>query len=565
MNRTPNELLDRIIEAADDEVALVVLSCASRRLYIQVSSRQRLWRERFQQQFSQSDDKEQAWLLQYKRACWAEVRIESIDGRTPILKSSFELNWFDIYCKRRAVEYRWRRGKYTVHRLENVADTLPDGIRLQSILHRRIPSAANDVVVASQWKLVSQKQSIWLFERLCWKGVDTDHAEILDRWNLGEYLAIHTHDQSRSRYHLHFWHFAALHRPPRTVVVDWNTGYELCQHGEWIVGRYVRSRQNKQWGIFAYHLAKGVYCADTLRDESHCYIQHATTDTVRIFMLRYDQMARGPLVADYELWQVTLSQTASFQWQAAGQVAIKYGTFSEKINQLRADADRLVLWSSTSTAPSSAMPPNLVLLEIADGAVGASLKEKWSSRVSAEGVRSIASHNLLGVWNLNTISMLSLADGSEVYRVQLRHLDCWDHSGLYPPVSQWTAMVKDQMWRNPRLERSLNLRRSADHVSSPTATLYRDDDGDFVLIDYTVSMRRPKPITLPPATLSQPLEKDAVQFLDRQPTKICHEQEYLVAENKRLISENERLIAENKRLTVELQKAHAQLCLLNKK
>ncbi|RKP07105.1 hypothetical protein THASP1DRAFT_24683 [Thamnocephalis sphaerospora] len=109
MRHIPDELLEYIIDACTDEAALVVLSCTSRRLYIHVRNRQKLWRERFNDRFLQTDDNERSWMQQYMRAYQAGAlgygRSITTTATTRLSsQNDLQLDWFDVYLVTGAAE-----------------------------------------------------------------------------------------------------------------------------------------------------------------------------------------------------------------------------------------------------------------------------------------------------------------------------------------------------------------------------------------------------------------------------------------------------------------------------
>ncbi|RKP04949.1 hypothetical protein THASP1DRAFT_33228 [Thamnocephalis sphaerospora] len=188
MRHIPDEVLDRIIEACDDEHALVSLSFVSKQLRIRVASQQETWHARFELHFTQRDHNEQKWLHQYRRESQARARLNGAASKMPGLRKDPYIDWFGAYCKRRAIEYRWRQGQYVAHRLD-IASTHPCGIRLQSIPHTSKRSPASKACVASQWLRAPQQQPEWFLEQLNWGDTGMEHTEIQEAWfSLFEYL-----------------------------------------------------------------------------------------------------------------------------------------------------------------------------------------------------------------------------------------------------------------------------------------------------------------------------------------------------------------------------------------
>ncbi|RKP09929.1 hypothetical protein THASP1DRAFT_22296 [Thamnocephalis sphaerospora] len=456
MRYIPSEVFNRIAEACDDEAALVVLSCASRQLRIRVSCQQKLWRARFELQFPQNDSKEQRWLSQYERARLAEARLGNTANRLSGLERKAPFDWFDAYCKRRAVEYRWRHGRYTVHQVGKVT-AYPRGIRLQSIPYGSSGSFTGNVV-ASQWLPASQQRPVWFLEQPCWDGVDMQHMEMRGKWWSDEYLAIRTWDRMADCHPLHVWHLNALHRPPRTINTSMKEVYDMNIYGSWLIWWTVGSLMSKQYTVCVHNFANGFFHLDVLGGPGLCCILRTGTESCAGLLQPPTSCGKLHLIG---------------QCRSSGKRL-------EKLQRI--DHDRFILWSGTGSEPSPASPPNLVLVETVNGTSGVSLKERWTRSMHVTDVRPIVSRNLLIVYeNYVTLTFVSLSDAANVSRV---HLDCWTHNGLYPLESMWTKMADKDTWHDPRNSTAIDLHEKADMVSSPTATLY-SRKGTHIVVDYT--------------------------------------------------------------------------------
>ncbi|RKP07942.1 hypothetical protein THASP1DRAFT_30241 [Thamnocephalis sphaerospora] len=478
MEYIPNEVFDCIIEATGDEAALVALSCTSKQLRIRVSCRQKLWSERFKQHFSQNDGNEQGWLRQYKRAYQNEACSGSIACESSTSPTGHGLDWFDIYCRRRATEYRWRQGQHSVHQLARTVGVRPHGIRIQSSPFSYSGLSPDDALVASEWLLMPQRQSTWVLEQLCWGSVKIERMEIRGQWHSDEYLALQTWDKSSRRYSVYAWGFAALHKPPCVVVYNKEQLHDMHIHRNWFWGCYELSKESKQWVTFAYNLAKGEYCLDILGGFTRCCILRATTDCIYIVWVGLDWHTVGPIMVTYKLWQIAPGQSASFQCQATGQMVMNRDGF---VKPQRIDDTRVALWSSYFDEPEATSPPTLVLLEIASDTAKVTLKEAWSHAIEVSEVRAITSRNLLGIRRMSeSVTLLDINSGAEVRRI---HLDCWEYSGLYPSSDLWTRMAENATWLDPRNGTIPDIDADAKQVALPTALLY-NKGSTFIVVDY---------------------------------------------------------------------------------
>ncbi|RKP05295.1 hypothetical protein THASP1DRAFT_32870 [Thamnocephalis sphaerospora] len=469
MNRMPKEIFDRIVKAMD-ETTLAALSCTSQQWRARISRRQKWWRERFEQQFPQSDDNEWRWLCQYKRAHFGRAHNSNYAGKLPDAPQKPQLDWFAVYCSRRAAEYRWRHGQCMVSQSGGVSGTRPHGIRLQSIPLITPGSHLNRAVVASQWMLSSQQQSVWLLERLCWDGVSAGCLKIWERLCLDEHLVVQTYDASdhRSR-SLHIWRFDALNKPPRTIVASKRVR-EVHAHRHWLIGRYELPSAS---AMFAYNFANGAYCSDVLDGSPYGCIQRVTASDVLAVYVEYRHQS-GPVTVSYKLWRIAPSQPVPFQCKAAGSTRMSKIGY---IRPLRVDDNRFIVHAEKCNKQEPKSPPTLALLAIVYGVKSTSLTEIWTRSIKFRRVQPISSRNLLLV---DEQTLLSLVDGSQVHRV---HLECWRLSGLYPLENQWTKMTEESTWHDPKNNPTLNILEGARQAVSSTAILY-SSDGSLTLLDY---------------------------------------------------------------------------------
>ncbi|RKP08086.1 hypothetical protein THASP1DRAFT_30115, partial [Thamnocephalis sphaerospora] len=308
MNRMPNEVLDRIVASVNDQATLVVLSWASRQWRIRVSSWQTLWQNYYLNQFPQDDNSEFRWLRQYEQVEKAiQARAERATNKPADPYQAWTLDWFNAYCHRCATEYRWRHGLYAMRQLDKVASTPPNGVHLQSIPCIRLPASQKDAVVASQWLLTTEQRPTWLLERLCWDGIDMEHAQIVGRDQADEHLFMYIMHLNMGRAaplrnSLHVWRLAALHKPSRAIVTN-RLIYSTTIHRNWLVVQYRLSEETGQIVTAVHDLVKGLSCLDTPGDYSYRCILRAAADGVHTVRVECDQEAFGSVAVLYKLWQ----------------------------------------------------------------------------------------------------------------------------------------------------------------------------------------------------------------------------------------------------------------------
>ncbi|RKP10024.1 hypothetical protein THASP1DRAFT_28208 [Thamnocephalis sphaerospora] len=482
MRYIPNEVLDCIIEVSD-EAALAALSCTSRQWRARVSCRQKWWRKRFEHQFLQSDDKESRWLRQYRRACTNRADLCSIADELQSVGDDDRLDWFGVYCNRRATEYRWRHEQYTKHRLSRTTDVRPAGLRLQSIPYVPKGSAPGDAVVASQWLLASQ-HSTWILEQLCWGDIEVEHMEIRKNWRSDEYLVVETSDKLDGRFFLYSWRLAALHKPPRAILADGSK--RICGvdiRGSWLA---LVCKQSARYAVLVYDLAKDSHCSDSSGSKVHACILHATANNVLVMWAEHTKHTSGPATVSYQLWQITSNQAAPFQCQAVGKRDMSTGRYGVKPQRICDDL--AILWSFGTGEPDPMSPPNLILLSIVASGTSMSLTEKWSCNAKIKRIRPLVAQNLLAVQQLDdAVMLLSLADGSKVHRT---HIARWYLSGLYPLENQRVSATEKTDQQDPEEVAALGPHEDVEQVPSPTALLYYNGH-TAIVFDYTNHPRQP--------------------------------------------------------------------------
>ncbi|RKP07779.1 hypothetical protein THASP1DRAFT_30415 [Thamnocephalis sphaerospora] len=484
MNQAPGDILDCIVEVLDDEAALLLLSWTCVQWRTRITCRQSLWRRRFEQQFPQWDEKERMWLCQYKRANQTTTASAVSCARASQSgRHDAHVNWFDAYCSRRAIEYRWRHGQYVVHRPAIVTGASSRGIRLQSIPLVPLYRSSQSVLVATQWLTESQQPPIWRLERPCWGGVKTERTHIMMAWWSDEYLIVFILDKPYLRYILYIWRFTALHEVPRVVDISNRYIIDAKIYGHWFVGQYGETTQKV---AFAYHLSENAWYHSGLGSKFKDCTLHITTDGMRIIRAEYDWAPLGGVLVTLMQQQVVYSSEASSPWRLAGTVSMSSGN---PIKSLHIDDSRLILWAEYIANPTPDTLPTLVLFELTDGATDAPLKEAWARAVHIRSIQPIVSRNLVLIeqYHDRTTALLSLDDGAQIHCV---HLDCWRVSGLYPPQAGWAKMAKDVVWPGSDQDTLVDASTITKRVSSPTAILY--SQGDIITVfDYSNCAHRP--------------------------------------------------------------------------
>ncbi|RKP10476.1 hypothetical protein THASP1DRAFT_27758 [Thamnocephalis sphaerospora] len=543
MKHIPDEVLDRIIAACDDEAALITLALSSKRLRARVVGQQKSWRARYEQHFTPRDDNEQKWLRQYKQTRLFKGQAGSAACSLSGTQSSVQFDWFDIYCKRRATEHRWRHGHYIARRLR-LTDTRPHGVRLQSIPYAPKHGMQSDVLVASQWLLAHQQSSVWFLEEPFWGSIDTLCLQVRGIYWSEEYLVIQARDSETRYCSLYVWHFSALHRQPRVTEVGEKWTSEADIRGNWLMCQATQSSTTEQHITIVYDLAQGTYCSETLGDWSKRCILRATAKDMDMIWIEYDYGVPGTIMVTFQLWRVTPGQSSPFQLQVAGGARIDKDR--SDIKPQRVDDDKFIIWTAWDDEPDNDLLPTVVLIGVADSAAGVLLERRWARSVQVIKVQPIVSRGLLDLdQGYDMHLLLSLADGTAVHRVQLY---CWHVSGLYPPSDQWSQTQDDAIWWNPKNDPTLSIHKSAEQISTPTATLY----GRYkkcIVVDYTEPVHRSSVMHNAKKRFGAKAEQCAIER-----DHLIAEEAYIVAKRRRVIEDDQRLAVEENRASAEYKR-----------
>ncbi|RKP09741.1 hypothetical protein THASP1DRAFT_22443 [Thamnocephalis sphaerospora] len=244
MKHIPDEVIDSIVAALDDELVLVALSRASKRLHRYVSSQQAWWRKRFMRDFPQHDESESRWFKQYKQRYNVMTCAIDTTSESSYPSADHRFSWFDAYY---------------------------------------------------------------------------------GSWHSDDYLVIRTRSKSDfCRQALYAWHFAALFKPPHTIIStrQWLLVTDL--RANWLIGRH--------WVSAA---------AGHLEHRSSGCILRATATNMRMLWVHYSTLSCASVMAGYRLWQCAPDQPAPFHCQAAGTRKMISGS---DVRPQRIDDNRIALW-----------------------------------------------------------------------------------------------------------------------------------------------------------------------------------------------------------------------------
>ncbi|RKP05835.1 hypothetical protein THASP1DRAFT_32336 [Thamnocephalis sphaerospora] len=442
MNRVPAEIVYRIVYLSDDEAALVALAATSRWLYACVAAQRKLWRVRFERDFSKQDENELRWLRHYARTHLAHLLFAEEQQET-LLPTDELLDWFHAYCSRRATEYRWRHGLYTTHQPKQATGTHIGGVRLQSVIS--VGRVVQQVYAVSQRIMAPQQRPVWIAEQLCWDGVDTDGMLITEHRYSDEYLVIAVEPPSMSvgstNATLYAWHLNALHLPPRFIMSNFMGTISLYKN--WLV--VCKCFMNGIPSItLMFDLAKHTARPGILEVGANwIYIQKATENSVRLLWRDKIKAEISHATISWRLWDFTPDRAPPVQCPTVCET--QFYAADAYLETCRIDDNRFVMYNQTSRQHSeNTMSPNITLMEITESSTGVTMKERWSITQELDKIRPIVSRDMLLVdLPLKGHKLLNLSDGSPVHDISIATLRCWSESGLYPLRSLWANVAEN--------------------------------------------------------------------------------------------------------------------------
>ncbi|RKP08632.1 hypothetical protein THASP1DRAFT_29564 [Thamnocephalis sphaerospora] len=443
MNRVPAEIVYRIVYLSDDEAALVALATTSRWLYACVAAQRKLWRLSFERDFPKQDENELRWLRHYARTHLAHLLFAK-RRQEALLPTDELLDWFRVYCNRRATEYRWRHGLYTVRQPEQTTGTHIGGVRLQSIV---ISSrAARDMRVISQRVLAPQQQPVWIAEQLCWGGVDADSMLTTEDRHSDEYLVIAVEPPSMTmsagstNATLYVWQLNALHLPPRLIMSGFMGSINLYKN--WLVASKHFMDDDTPGITVVFDLAKHTARPETLEGNvNRIHMQQATDDSIRLLWRDEIEGLTSHTTVLWRLWDLEPNRSPPMRCLTTCETQFYAG--ERYLKTCRIDDNRFAMFSQT-LKHSADMPPTIKMMEILENNVRVTMKEKWSLAQELDDITPIVSRDLLLV-NISYKShkLVNLSDGSLVHDISIATLDCWSGCGLYPLRSRWKDMAKN--------------------------------------------------------------------------------------------------------------------------
>ncbi|RKP08305.1 hypothetical protein THASP1DRAFT_29879 [Thamnocephalis sphaerospora] len=344
------------------------------------------------------------------------------------------LDWFRVYCNRRATEYRWRLGLRTEHRPEKATGKRTGGVRLQNIIE--INRELQDIRIISQRILAPQQQPVWLSKQLCWDGVDTNKISTKQYQRSDEYLIIVVETRSvfalSTNDTIYAWHLNALHLPPRLITNKVKGPISLYKN--WLVIRKHCRDHDTPDATLVFDLAKRAARPEMIEGGADMlHIQQATAGSIRLLWRDEIDAEESLTRISWRFWDYAPDRAPPTQYLSVGRTQLYAG--ERRLKTCRIDDSRFVIFNQTSVN-SADTPPNIKLMEILESNAKVTMVERWSLSQELNSTTPIVSQDMLLV-TLRSMKhrLLNLSDGSPVHDISITTLDCWTTlagSGEYP-------------------------------------------------------------------------------------------------------------------------------------
>jgi hypothetical protein len=453
------DIILHIIDHIDQVKDLVNLANTCHYLRVCVIFKNTRWKHQYEIDFSLQDSSEQRWLY--------------------IISSSMnKIQWFTAYCKRRAIEYRWRHGKYQIHIPSE--GHLSNGIRLQSIPSD--PRSLEDFMIATQY-LCDHGKTKWFIERPYWGNIPLKDAAINYVQYSNQYLFISiTYPKLYGIGHhtpsdLYIWRWNQLDRQPQCMIKHVIGQFNHYHH--WLTTQHIKDQQ-----IYTqiYHLDHQQVKMIIHGGINALHIQSCTDNMIRVIWK--DRKIGSARIREID-WRIWEYQTTYIEPKclASGQVQLNHLVRNTEL--IRVNNERFMIAGMVYSDPTSLQDvlPNLIMMSIQKTN---QVDIIWSIAIHASKFRPILSQQLLIAESRMGYQLLNLENGHQLYHITTPLLSCWSLSGLYPIRSQWEDLIKYEYWKNP-IDDAKDERISINSITtySCNAILYVTD-GQPIIVDYTI-------------------------------------------------------------------------------
>ncbi|KAI8058266.1 hypothetical protein BDF22DRAFT_739674 [Syncephalis plumigaleata] len=338
-------------------VTIILLAKSCKQLRHCLLRNQRLWRNRYLEQFSLDDFREREWYIWYARRM-RDVAIEyrlskglSIDDEHP----GCYVHWYDVFCKRQLTKYNWQRGRYG-----KCSIPLPNDINYESVWVRAVSGGQAILQLTGSNKLL-HVQYPYRIANADDKKNDNDNDDDDDNIHvvalpMNEHCIVRDIGQVRTT-HLYTLVWAMLEKEemdtsrPKLIrkvrereytMMAWISGIrrrrrrrqqeqqqqqQLCNATEhtsnykwsmlpgWTVNNTEHGIVVNQWvisfqrgvGVRAYHLGKRRWCNGNLKSATRTiHVQH--TDDDRLWIYSCKQLIHKQCI-EWQVWEFNMASS----------------------------------------------------------------------------------------------------------------------------------------------------------------------------------------------------------------------------------------------------------------
>ncbi|RKP10861.1 hypothetical protein THASP1DRAFT_21470 [Thamnocephalis sphaerospora] len=160
---------------------------------------------------------------------------------------------------------------------------------------------------------------------VCKASLDVESMMVERTLSSDEYLVIGIKSKGNQRHFLYFWHFSALHKPPR-LITDIRV-ISMDMRDNWLVGQYQWHAQVGGQVTFVYNLANATCYRDIVHGQHNICIQRATADSLHIISVGHTGITRGSNLVTCQLWEVVPDRPAPFRRVAEAKTTMILGEY----------------------------------------------------------------------------------------------------------------------------------------------------------------------------------------------------------------------------------------------
>ncbi|RKP24439.1 hypothetical protein SYNPS1DRAFT_29801 [Syncephalis pseudoplumigaleata] len=312
----PELVIERIAVHADT-TSLVSLAACSRQLWHAIRALQSLWHQHYQACYPpDKDDNEAAWLVWYIKT----LRVAEPSPSAPCAMKhghSYPIQWFHVFCRRRATDANWFRNDprqlQTIQEADRPRQRRARVAVLQRVLVKDAVLGRCRVVEQCQPMGGSTAKRYWRWCTPCRTGIDPA-LSVKQCFLTDKYLLLFTDrpegssDDYRLPGRLLVWpvdRIAAV--PPRCLAHDYSGSVDV--RGDWVLFRHVIRTPSKTDEVLAVtihtlHLTTGQLSTTAFDDAvTWAFLQRTTDTTATLLRVSFAGFHTGVPV-QWSIWQL---------------------------------------------------------------------------------------------------------------------------------------------------------------------------------------------------------------------------------------------------------------------